>query len=331
MGMRVPSALLAAVAATAALGAAAPAARAADPTPPPPCYTVAEHQGPNSYGETYSRLKLGALVRATIPVEQHGIIRPGPENGTYSVGVAPGPLDVAAARAAIEQRITQEQQLGNFSAADAAGAIAALRVVAMPYAYAKVQEAARTIPAKLFEAGLEDFETHAVCRVYIRLNLPNGRTELDRARQLVAPYGDIVWVEYGGTVGGPPTPEKPIVIPGGPTPLPDPPAEGGPGPARTSPVAPACPRAARRRAPRRRRRPRSSRSPRPCARPRPSAASAARRSRCARAPARSCASPSAAGRSASGRARRSGSRSAARRPRSPSRPPRATAGRSRSA
>lgn len=216
--MRVPTALLAAVAAIAALAAVAPVA-AADPPAPSLCWPADELDGPNSYDQTFSRLGLGKLLQEAIPLEQRGIIRVGPENGMYTVNLAPGALDLTGARAAIEQRLR-----GALSPADADGAMAALRLWPVPFPYSQVQAAVSPVTRTLSEAGIEHTETFAMCRIYVRLNLPNGRAELDRARQLVAPFGDMVYVEWSGRYLTMPGPGVRMNLPGGPSgPMPDPP------------------------------------------------------------------------------------------------------------
>lgn len=182
-------ALVATLATAAALAAGAPVAAADEPTPPAPCW--APFSGAqNPLQSDFMRLRLGERPPAVIGPDQLGEIALGPAAGTWTVRVAPGPLDLAAARAALEAHLRSV-----LAPADADLAIAALRVEATPYPYAEMVALSRTIAQQLIPAGVQAWAVGPSCRVTVQLFRPNGLAELAAVRALTAPHGDKVWVE----------------------------------------------------------------------------------------------------------------------------------------
>lgn len=140
----------------------------------------------------------------------------------WAVGMAPGPLDLAQARAAILDRLA-----ARYSPEDVAFLASKLHVDPQPYSEAELKAVQAAVVADLQAAGpgiawgvgLGLCQLSDAIRVEVQLFQPATPENVARVRALLAPYGDRV--AFAVSPHGPPMPAlSALPSGGGPTPAP---------------------------------------------------------------------------------------------------------------
>lgn len=211
--MRIARALTAAVAGVLAAGALAGPASAAAPCAPPVGITDFSYQA----GLT-PLLPAGEAAARRVAGAQFTMLWLDPARQGWDVGIAPGPLDVTAARAAIVGALRAA-----LPAAGAAYLADRLHVEPEPYSEADLNATRDAIVAALsspprsfgFGVGWGLCTLSDAVRVEVTLFDDSTPADADAVRALLAPYGD--QVRLGISATGPPSPST-GVAPGVPAP-----------------------------------------------------------------------------------------------------------------